>query len=72
MSFHVKFRLAIQKLTVDIGPDPGDVGSSPGSGDSIAGAAGTDNGSISISRGGIIAIIIVAVSVCVLGSKFRN
>ncbi|KAG4421805.1 hypothetical protein IFR04_005055 [Cadophora malorum] len=50
------------------GPAAGDAGSSPGSGDSAAGAAGADHGSIAISRGGIIAIIVVAVSVCILGA----
>ncbi|KAH9224520.1 hypothetical protein DL95DRAFT_439674, partial [Leptodontidium sp. 2 PMI_412] len=49
-------------------PAPGDAGSSPASGDSAAGAEGADHGSIAISRGGIIAIIVVAVSVCVLGA----
>ncbi|KAK0109765.1 hypothetical protein ONS95_002441 [Cadophora gregata] len=50
------------------GPSAGDAGSSPGSGDSAAGAAGADHGSIAISRGGIIAIIVVGVSVCILGA----
>ncbi|KAH7336356.1 hypothetical protein BKA65DRAFT_553012 [Rhexocercosporidium sp. MPI-PUGE-AT-0058] len=50
------------------GPSAGDAGSSPTSGDSAAGAAGADHGSIAISRGGIIAIIVMAVSVCVLGA----
>ncbi|PMD35210.1 hypothetical protein L207DRAFT_587522 [Hyaloscypha variabilis F] len=51
------------------GPAPGDVGSSAGSsaGDSDAGAAGSSSGSIELSRGAIIAIIVCAVSVCILG-----
>ncbi|CZR51887.1 uncharacterized protein PAC_01764 [Phialocephala subalpina] len=51
------------------GPAPGDVGSSAdgSSGDSNAGAAGTDSSSISISRGGVIAIIVCATFVCVFG-----
>ncbi|RDL37076.1 Uncharacterized protein BP5553_04509 [Venustampulla echinocandica] len=49
------------------GPAPGDAGSSAGNGDSTAGAAGPDSGSITLSKGGIIAIIVIAVSVCVFG-----
>ncbi|XMA09371.1 hypothetical protein WAI453_002162 [Rhynchosporium graminicola] len=50
------------------GPAAGDAGSSPTSGDSTAGAAGADHGSIAISKGGIVAIIVVAVSVCIFGA----
>ena len=56
-------------INLCLGPAAGDAGSSPGSGDSAAGAAGADHGSIAISRGGIIAIIVVAVSVCILEGK---
>lgn len=54
-----------------IGPQPGDAGSSGGSSsvDSEAGASGSDNSSINISHGAVIAIIVVAVFVCVFGSK---
>ncbi|TVY83663.1 hypothetical protein LSUE1_G002886 [Lachnellula suecica] len=49
------------------GPSAGDVGSTAGSGDSEAGAAGPDSGSFTLSRGGIIAIIVVASFVCIFG-----
>lgn len=51
------------------GPAAGDAGSSAGSstGDSDQGAAGPDSGSITISRGGIIAIIVVVVCVVIFG-----
>lgn len=54
------------------GPSAGDAGSSAGSstGDSNEGAAGPDSGSITISRGGIIAIIVVVVCVVVFGGMF--
>ena len=54
------------------GPVAGDAGSSPGSsaGDSDAGAAGPDSGSFTISRGGIIAIIVIVVCVVMLGSTW--
>jgi hypothetical protein len=54
------------------GPSAGDAGSSAGSsaGDSDEGAAGPDSGSITISRGGIIAIIVVVVCVVIFGSTF--
>lgn len=51
-------------------PAPGDAGSS-GTGSSAAneaGASGQDSGSISLSRGGLIAVIVVIVGVAVLGS----
>jgi hypothetical protein len=53
------------------GDDPaaGDVSSSPGPGDGDAGAAGTDSGSINISKGGIIAIIVCVVFVVAFGSR---
>jgi hypothetical protein len=57
------------------GPAAGDAASSSGSGgDSNAGAAGADTGSISLSRGGVIAIIVVACSICVFGGipTFRS
>lgn len=57
------------KLTT-VGPEPGDVGSSSSSVDSNAGASGSDGGSFSLSRGGVIAIIVVATFVCVFGGKF--
>ncbi|PBP25674.1 hypothetical protein BUE80_DR003410 [Diplocarpon rosae] len=50
------------------GPAAGDAGSSASTGDTDAGASGADHGSISISRGGVIAIIVVAVFICVLGA----
>ncbi|CAL3962478.1 hypothetical protein PZA11_000373 [Diplocarpon coronariae] len=50
------------------GPVAGDAGSSASTGDTDAGARGADRGSIAISRGGIIAIIVVAVFICVLGT----
>ncbi|PMD54684.1 uncharacterized protein K444DRAFT_110889 [Hyaloscypha bicolor E] len=52
------------------GPAPGDVGSSAGTGagDSDAGASGSSSGGITLSRGAIIAIIVCAVSVCILGA----
>jgi len=37
--------------------------------ESDAGAAGGSTGAISISRGGIIAIIVIASSVCIFGGK---
>lgn len=40
--------------------------------DSDAGASGPDSGSITLSRGGIIALIVVAVSICVFGGKFHH
>jgi hypothetical protein len=54
------------------GPAPGDVGSSAGTGagDSDAGASGSSSGGITLSRGAIIAIIVCAVSVCILGGEF--
>jgi hypothetical protein len=56
------------------GPVAGDAASSVGGsvGDSTAGASGTDTGSISLSRGGVIAIIVVACSVCIFGGRFRS
>jgi hypothetical protein len=53
------------------GPSAGDVGSSAGTstGDTDAGASGPSSGSIELSRGAIIAIIVCAVSVCLLGSE---
>ncbi|TAQ85988.1 hypothetical protein B7494_g5688 [Chlorociboria aeruginascens] len=48
-------------------PEPGDAGSSPTSGDSTAGASGPDSGSITLSKGGLIAIIIVVVVISVFG-----
>ncbi|KAI9054352.1 hypothetical protein LZ554_001515 [Drepanopeziza brunnea f. sp. 'monogermtubi'] len=50
------------------GPVAGDAGSSASTSDSNAGASGSDGGSVSISRGGIIAIIAIAVSVCIIGA----
>jgi hypothetical protein len=52
------------------GPSAGDAGSSAGSstGDTDAGASGPDSGSITISKGGIIAIIVVVVCVVIFGS----
>lgn len=49
------------------GPIAGDVGLA-GSGDSDAGARGNDSGGIKLSQGGMIAIIVVIVVVCVFGS----
>jgi len=51
------------------GPSAGDAGSSAGSsaGDSDAGASGSDSGSITLSKGGIIAIIVIVVFVLVFG-----
>ncbi|CAG8951205.1 hypothetical protein HYFRA_00007952 [Hymenoscyphus fraxineus] len=46
---------------------PGDAGSNAGAGDSAAGAAGHDAGSITLSRGAIIAIIVIASMVCIFG-----
>ncbi|CAG8975690.1 hypothetical protein HYALB_00007894 [Hymenoscyphus albidus] len=46
---------------------PGDAGSNAGAGDSAAGAAGHDAGSITLSRGAIIAIIVIASVVCIFG-----
>ena len=56
------------------GPAAGDVGSAAGSsiGDSDAGAAGNSSGSFTISSGGIIAIITVAVCVVIFGSAFPD
>ena len=53
------------------GPSAGDVGSSAGTsaGDSNAGAAGPDSGSITLSKGGIIAIIVCVVFVIIFGSE---
>jgi len=53
------------------GPAAGDAGSAPGSsaGDSIAGASGTDTGSMSISKGGVIAIAVCTSFVCIFGGK---
>jgi len=48
-------------------PAPGDAGSSAGAGDTDAGAAGSDSGSITVSRGGMIAIIVCVVFVVVFG-----
>jgi hypothetical protein len=50
-------------------PGAGDVSSSPGQGDTDAGASGSDSGSITISKGGIIAIIVCVVFVVIFGSK---
>jgi hypothetical protein len=53
------------------GPSPGDAGSSAGTsgGDSDAGASGSSSGGITLSKGAIIAIIVCAVSVCILGGE---
>lgn len=53
-------------------PSAGDVSSTAGSGDSNAGAAGQDTGSIGLSKGVIIAIIVVACSVCLFGGKTQS
>jgi hypothetical protein len=53
-------------------PAPGDVGSSAGPGDSDAGAAGSDHGSITVSKGAFIAIIVVVVCVVLFGSMSLN
>ena len=50
-----------------IGPAAGDVGLA-GAGDSEAGASGSDSGGIKLSQGGMIAIIVVIVVVCLFGS----
>lgn len=52
------------------GPTAGDAGSSAGSSavDSDAGASGGSSESFSLSRGAIIAIIVVACSICILGA----
>ena len=54
------------------GPSAGDAGSSAASstGDSDAGAAGSSSGSITISKGGMVAIIIVVVCVVIFGSAY--
>ncbi|TVY24961.1 hypothetical protein LHYA1_G006119 [Lachnellula hyalina] len=49
------------------GPAAGDAGSSAGAGDSNAGAAGGDSGSITLSRGAIIALITIAGTICIVG-----
>lgn len=49
------------------GPSAGDVGSTAGTGDTNAGAQGNSSSSITISKGGIIALIVVAVTVCIIG-----
>jgi len=56
------------------GPTPGDAGSSGGNGqvDTDAGASGPDSGSIQLSRGAIIAIIVVACSICIFGGVYFN
>lgn len=59
-----------REVNIFPGPTAGDVGSSSGAGDSDAGAAGPDSGSITLSKGATIAIIVCAVSVCVFGSGF--
>lgn len=53
------------------GPSAGDAASAPGSSaaDSIAGASGPDSGSITLPRGGIIALIVCVVGVCIFGSE---
>ena len=53
------------------GPAAGDVGSTAGSAaaNSDAGAAGPDSGSITLSRGGIIAIIVIVSFVCIFGGE---
>jgi len=48
-------------------PAAGDVSSSPGAGDTDAGAAGPDSGSINISKGGVIAIVVCVVFVVIVG-----
>lgn len=48
---------------------PGDVGSAPAAGDSDAGAEGNDDNSLTISREGIIAIIVVCSVVVLFGSR---
>ena len=47
----------------------GDVASTPGAGDSDAGAQGSDDGSITISKNGLIAIIVVVSIVAFIGSE---
>jgi hypothetical protein len=51
------------------GPSAGDAGSSGGTsvGDSDAGASGSDSGSITLSQGGMIAIIVMVVAVSLFG-----
>lgn len=69
-----KFKLGLcnGELILCSGPTAGDAGSTAGAGDSAAGAAGHDGGSITLSRGAIIAIIVVASVICILGSKFSQ
>lgn len=53
------------------GPSAGDAGSTAGSGGSDAGASGSDSGSFTLSKGGIIAIIVVVVFVVLFGSELN-
>lgn len=52
------------------GSQAGDAGSANSGVNSAAGAAGSDTGSITLSRGAIIAIVIVVSCVVIFGSKF--
>jgi hypothetical protein len=58
---------ATPQQSSDDGGSPGDADSTPGGGDA-AGASGADTSSFNLSKGGLIAIIVVVTAVCIFGS----